>query len=151
VFKTNFVGDSYAYVSIVATSAVPVILSTAYVPGPISGPQLSRTVQVTCKPKAGTLTAGAMVVSSTADFKGFGITTDSFNSTNTVLFPGGLYNSTNAQDHGDVVTLSAATNSLNVGNGKVKGTARSVPGGTLDTGSGGPGPVGAGGWGGCQQ
>src|SRR5213082_358059 len=35
VFKTNFIGDSYSYVTITATSSIPVIISTAYVPGPI--------------------------------------------------------------------------------------------------------------------
>src|SRR5207245_1932323 len=53
VFKTNLVGDSYSYVTITATSSFPVIVSAAYVPGPISSPQLSRTVQVNCKPKPG--------------------------------------------------------------------------------------------------
>src|SRR5438445_1702193 len=49
--KTNFVGDSYSIVNIMISPAVatpaPVVVSTSHVPGPLSRPELSRTVQVT--------------------------------------------------------------------------------------------------------
>ena len=76
-----------------------------------------------------------MVVTDTVDFKGFGITTDSFQSTNTTLFPGGLYNALNALDHGDVSSTSRATNAINLANGKVKGTVHTGVNGAAQIGA----------------
>ena len=71
------------------------------------------------------------MVTDTVDFKGFGINIDSFQSTNLSLFPGGLYNSANALDHGAVGTTSRQTNAVNLGNGKVKGSVRTGPQGKI--------------------
>lgn len=136
--KTNYLGSNYYGVTINAANPTnPVVTSIGYVPGPLSGPMLTRTVQVTTSPIQGTVASGAMVVATTVDFKGFGINTDSFNSANTNLFPGGLYNSTNAMDHGDVSTVSGLTNSLTLGNGHVKGTVHTGPSGVASVGAGG--------------
>src|SRR6185436_15612479 len=55
VSKTNFLGTSYSAITIqippAVTNPYPVIISTAYVPGPISGPTLTRKVQLTTRPK----------------------------------------------------------------------------------------------------
>src|SRR5215467_2278389 len=60
--KTNFIGDSYSIVDIKIRPAVasldPVVVATAYVPGPVSGPKLTRTVQVTTKAKTMAGTGG---------------------------------------------------------------------------------------------
>src|SRR5436190_5960335 len=137
-YKTNVVGDSYSYVQIFTTSSVPAIVSTAYVPGPLGTPSLSRLVQVTCNPitSGGGNQSGAMVVSTFVNFNGQGITTDSFNSTNTALFPGGLYNAANAQDHGDVVSISP-TNVVDLGNGTIKGSVHTPPGQSASVGASG--------------
>jgi len=139
--KTNFLGASYSAVTIkvspAVTDACPVIVAAAYVPGPISTPALTRTVQIKTRAKGGSGLPGAMIVSTTVDFKGFGITTDSFNSTNSNYSSNGMYVASKAQDHGDVVTISSQTNVMNIGNGKIKGTAHTGAGGQAVVGSGG--------------
>lgn len=136
--KGNVLGDSSYTARIIVTNNVPpVIISTGNTPGPVSTAQLSRTVRVGTKPKSGQSVAGAMVVSTFVNFSGFNINTDSFDSTLTNLFPGGLYNSPNAMDHGDVWTTSSQTNDLSVGNGKIKGTIHTGIGGQPAVGSGG--------------
>jgi hypothetical protein len=136
--KTNTVTGGYSAVTIAtAGGSAPVIVAKAYVPGPLSTPTLTRTVQVKTKPRTGLGAAGAMVVSTTVDFKGFGITTDSFNSTNKQYSTAGLYDPSKASDHGDVTTLSSATNAVNIQNGKIKGTVHTRPGAQVQVTSGG--------------
>jgi hypothetical protein len=143
--KTNQLGTSYSVVTIIATNtAVPVILATAYVPGPIGTPNLTRTVQVTATPSTGLIPPGAMVVNTTVTFSGGGVSTDSYNSTNLVLFPGGRYNIANRQDKGDLVTLSDA-GSINIQNGSVRGRLHAASGVVGDVQING-GTVGSNGW-----
>jgi hypothetical protein len=146
--KTNFLGDSYSVVTIriypAVTDPYPVILSRARVPGPVSGPPLYRTVQVRTRPRPVILTPGAMVVLSTVDFSGQGISADSFISSDTNYSSGGLYDPRKARDHGDVVTLSSATNAIQVGNAKIKGIIRTGPDGQASVGANGS--VGDAGW-----
>jgi len=140
-WKTNILTDGvktngfYDVTIVVTDPANPVIVSKGYVDGPLGGSILCRTVQVRAQPITKSVPGGAMVVTDTVNFKGFGITTDSFQSTNTTLFPGGLYNSANALDHGDVSTTSRQTNAMNLANGKVKGTVHTGPNGVAQIGS----------------
>jgi hypothetical protein len=138
--KTNsFATDSSSYVvQIYSTSSVPTIVSTAQVPGPEGSLSLSRTVQVTCTPLSSgpTNLVGAMIVSTFVNFNGGGVNTDSFDSSNTNLFPGGYYNATNALDHGDVVSISP-TNTVDLGNGLIRGTVHTPPGVTPTVGASG--------------
>src|SRR5882762_6017948 len=75
--KTNFLTDSYSIVDIKVRPAVtnmdPVIVATAYVPGPLSRPALTRTVQVNTKPKSVAGNLVGMVVKTTIDLKGSGV------------------------------------------------------------------------------
>jgi hypothetical protein len=132
--KTNSLGDSYSVVTIqtapAVTNANPVILSTAYVPGPISTPALTRTVRVETKIRINPALKGAMVVTSTLDWAGQGCTSDSFDSSNTNYSTGGTYDPAKARDHGDISTLSSADGAINIGNGQVKGSVHTGPGGT---------------------
>jgi hypothetical protein len=140
-WKTNILTDGtytngYYDVMIITTNpSNPLIISTGFVSGPISSPTLMRTVQVMAQPITKSAPGGGMVVSDTVDFKGFGITTDSFQSTNLTLFPGGLYNSANALAHGDVSTTSRQTNAMNIANGKVNGSVHTGPYGSAQIGS----------------
>ncbi len=142
-WKTNILTDGtytngYYDVTIFTNNpSNPMIISTGYVSGPISSPILARTVQVTAQPVTKSTPAGAMVVTDTVDFKGFGISTDSFQSTNLTLFPGGIYNSTNALDHGDVSTTSRQTNAMSLGNAKIKGSVHTGPYGSAQIGASG--------------
>ena len=113
----------------------PVIVASSQVVGPIAGPPVFRTVQVQTRPKPLIPAPGAMVVLSTVDFAGGGITTDSFDSSNTNYSTGGMYDPKKARDHGDVVTLSSQVNLLDVGNGKVKGMVRTGPEGQASVGA----------------
>ena len=136
ILSTGSITTGYYDVTINTNDLVnPVIISTGYVDGPMSSARLSRTVQVNARPVTRSVPGGAMVVTDTVDFKGFGITTDSFQSTNLNLFPGGIYNSQNALDHGDVSTTSGQTNAMNIANGKVKGTIHTGVGGVAQIGA----------------
>jgi hypothetical protein len=143
--KTNWLGDSYSAVTIQITPAVtnecPLVTSTAYVPGPISTPPLSRTVRVETKMRINPALKGAMVVTSTMDWSGQGCTSDSFDSSNTNYSTGGVYDPAKARDHGDISTLSSADGAIDIGNGNVKGMVHTGPGGKQDVtatvGSGG--------------
>jgi len=138
-WKTNAYLGYYVQFQVppAVTNLYPVITAISYVPGPIGTPVISRTVRVKTTPITATFASGAMVVSDYVSFKGFGITTDSFQSTNLTLFPGGIYNKTNAMDHGDVSSTSSIANKVNVQNAKVHGTLHTAPGQTAIAGSGG--------------
>lgn len=136
--KSNYLGSSYYSTTIVVTNnSPPVIVSKGYVLAPLSNSRILRTVQVTTLPKTGLNSPGAMVVSSTVNFNGYNISTDSFDSSNTNYSTGGLYDPKKATDHGDVVTLSGGVNAIDVGNGKIKGTVHSAPGGSPKVGAAG--------------
>src|SRR5215831_651018 len=87
-WKTNILTDGvrtngYYDVTILTNNpAYPLIFSTGYVYGPLSSPVLQRTVKVKAQPITMSTPSGGMMVTDTVDFKGFGITVDSFQSTN---------------------------------------------------------------------
>jgi len=150
LFKTNiYLGSSYYNVFIysqsnsaapLADSKHPVIISSGFVPGPISTPMLSRTVQLQAAPITKVVPDGAMVVRTTVDVSGYNVSTDSYQSTNQTLFPGGLWNAANRMDHGDVSTLSSDSSALNLQNGKFRGSVHTPPSWTASSaniGSGG--------------
>jgi len=140
-WKTNLLTDGtrtngyYDATIIIANPNNPVIVSTGYVNGPLSSPVLQRAVRVATQPITRSTPGGAMVVTDTVDFKGAGVTTDSFQSTNLVLFPGGIYNATNALDHGDVSSTSKLTNMVNIGNATIKGSVHTSPNGNVQIGA----------------
>ena len=140
-WKMNILTDgtrtnSYYDVTILTNNpANPLIISTGYVYGPLSSPVVQRTVKVMTQPISMSAPSGGMIVTDIIDFKGFGITVDSFQSTNLALFPGGIYNAGNALGNGAVGTTSRQANAINLGNGKVKGTVHTGPGGVVQIGS----------------
>src|SRR2546426_9617374 len=83
-WKTNILTDGvrtngyYEVIINTNSTANPWIISTGYVSGPLSSPVLKRAVQVKAQAITKSTPSGAMVVTDTVDFKGFGITTDSF-------------------------------------------------------------------------
>lgn len=137
-WKTNVLGESGYDVRIIVTNnAPPLIVSKGVVPGPISTPNLARTVQVRTKPKAGLGFPAAMVVVTTMDLSGSGIATDSFNSADTNYNTGGVYDPKKARDNGDIQTLSGGINAIQVDNGRIKGTVHTAAGGSAQMGPGG--------------
>src|SRR5258706_559987 len=136
--KSNYLGSSYYSTTIIVTNNnPPIILSKGYVTAPISNSKILRTVQITTAPKPGIDAPGAMVVSTAINFNGFNISTDSFDSSNTNYSTAGLYDANKAEDHGDVVTLSSGLNAIDVGNGKIKGSVHTAPGGVPKIGASG--------------
>ena len=143
--KTNTLGNSYSVITIqvppAVTNTCPVILSTGFVPGPISTPPLSRTVRIETRMRINPALKGAMVVTSTLDWAGQGCTSDSFDSSNTNYSTAGMYDPKKARDHGDISTLSSAVRAINIGNGQVKGMVHTGVSGAQDVtatiGSGG--------------
>jgi len=148
-WKTNAYLGYYVQFQVppAVTNLYPVITAISYVPGPIGTPAISRTVRVKTTPISATFASGAMVVTDGVTFDGSGVTTDSFQSTNLTLFPGGLYNSTNAMDHGDVSSTSTnGNNSVYLGNAKVHGSVHTALGQTATIVEGASGSVGDNAW-----
>jgi hypothetical protein len=138
--KTNYIGNDYYGVIIDETVHTnPIIYSTGYVAGPISSPALTRSVRIKTKPKTATMVNGSMIVKSTIDFKGNGVGSDSFNSSDTNHWPGGIYTNISSwysnMDHGDITTLSSKANMVTINSGSVKGVIHTAPGGLASVGS----------------
>ena len=127
--KQQFEGSYYTVVINKSNPTNPVITATGFVPVSYSTQIVSRAVQVVTQPKPAFPIKAPMIVVNTFDAHGYNIRTDSFDSSLTNLFPGGIYNTTNAMDHGDIVTLSTNNDSVHIGNAKVKGQVRTPPGG----------------------
>ena len=118
-------GTSYYQVFITNgfAGANPVIISKGYVLGPIGSPILSRTVRVETQPRKTFPVKGPMIVKQSFNSNGNNVGTDSFDSTL------GPYDPATAGTNGDVVSLTTNANSIIIGNGKIKGTVRTPPGG----------------------
>jgi len=129
--KQQFDGSYYTVVinKPISPSTNPVITATGFVPVPLSSQVVSRTVQVVTKPKPAFPIKAPMIVVSGFTANGYNIGTDSFDSSLTNLFPGGIYNSANAMDDGDIISLSTNNGAVKIGNAKVKGQVRTPPGG----------------------
>ena len=120
-------GDSYyeVYITNAFVGANPVIVSSGHVPGPIGSPGLTRTIRIEARPRATFPVKGPMIVMQSFDSNGNNVGTDSFDSTV------GPYNPSVTGTNGDVVTLTTNANSVVVGNGNIRGSVRTPPGGTL--------------------
>jgi hypothetical protein len=135
VGKTNYVGSSYYSVNIqtapAVTNVAPVVTSTAYVAGPVSGPSLSRTIQVITAAKPSSGGRGAIISNGPINFSGFNVTVDAFDSSNTNYSTGGQYDPNKRLANGDIIAASTATNAIDIGDSKVYGTIHTEPGVTV--------------------
>lgn len=114
--------DGSSYEVMFSDDPQPEIVSTGYAPIPLKSTTLSRTIIVTTANSP--LFVNGMTAQTTIDFKGNGIETDSYDSKDPLKSTNGKYDPAKAQDHGDVATNSGITNSLDSGNGKIKGRIR---------------------------
>ena len=121
--STNFYGGGYS-VLVGGPSNIVTITSTGMVTAPLSGTTLRRVVQVTAPFTSGFQLGIAAITSITMN--GNNITTDSYDSSDTNDFPGGLYNSLHRMDHGDVASLD--TNFFSIGNANIMGKVHMPPG-----------------------
>ena len=76
------------------------------------------------------LFAGAITARSNITMEGTGVYTDSYDSSDTNDFPGGLWNATNRLGNGDIAVGNGSVNSVNILNSKVMGKV-STQGGTI--------------------
>jgi len=101
--RTNALIGGYYSANIFPDIPGPTIISTGYTTVPYFGKQIVRTVEVTTSIKpllANTITALSNVTS-----VGSGLVVDSYDSSDLVRFPGGIYNSANRMAGGDVASL----------------------------------------------
>ena len=151
VSKTNFLGTSYSAITIqippAVTNPYPVIISTAYVPGPISGPTLTRKVQVNTRPKTAGV-GGGIIVKGTVSPGGSKVVIDSFDSSNTNYSTGGLYDSTKAKANANITSISSVSNAMTISEMTVYGTVHTVYGvqPIVDTSRQGTGSIGDANW-----
>ena len=147
----RFLGDDYYDVYVTNINNTPVISSKGYTRWYYNGGssfqqtyasvalnQSTAPVMVARKVNVGTRTDPlfnvAMAAIEQIDFAGKNVQTDSFDSCNSLYNDGGLYpyNYPDRQlANGDVVTDLAILDSLNVGNAKIKGQAKTGPTGTM--------------------
>jgi len=133
--QRNFTDGSYFYVTLYnATANNPVIYSQGYVLSPLNTNQyISRMVKV-CTTNVSGWTY-AIAATGTITMSGGGIV-DGFDSRN-----GAYSTATNRNATGEIATTSTAANALNIGTGKVFGTATTGPGGTISLSGGAIGDV----------
>jgi hypothetical protein len=74
------------------------------------------------------LFTGALAVRESISFNGGGVRVDSFDSADPLASTNGQYDPAKTRDLGDIMTISALTNSLYLGNAKIRGVLRVPPG-----------------------
>jgi len=158
-YVRRYINDSYYDVYITNVNNKPVINSLGFTPWHYNGgtapqqtyaavggvsqqasvsPMTSRSVNVGTR--IDPLVNVAMAALEQIDFNGNNVQTDSFDSSNPLYNDNGGYPAAypnRQRDQGDVVTDLAIINSLNVGNAKIKGSAKTGPNGTLGIGPNG--------------
>lgn len=114
----------------------PVIYATGYVTIPALSTTVSRAIRATTANNS--LFRGAMVAIDTIDFKGNGVETDSFDSTDPNYNTGGLYDKAKRKAGGDVASTEGI---INVQNANIMGTLYTGPDGSYKVGNGSVGDV----------
>lgn len=151
----RFLANNYYDVFITNSAMTPSIRAIGYVrwnniyasaapqamfaSGGIDVPTPVVTRRVDVKTKIDPVFNVAMAAIKSIDFNGKNVATDSFDSSDPLystngLYPTGITSMTKA--NGDVVTDDVVTNSLSVGNAKIKGVVKTGPQGTIDINNG---------------
>lgn len=127
--RTNLYGGIYSVLLYGSTSNAT-ITSTGTVTAPLSGTELSRVIQVTA-PFTSAFQVGIASITTVTLTGGSKLTIDSYDSSDTNLFPGGLYNVTNREDRGDIAVLTNSGGAFSLGNASIMGIVHTAPGGTM--------------------
>jgi hypothetical protein len=106
-----------SYSVVYTTDPLPTIYSTGYVTIPSLSAQLTRTIKITTRTYP--LFAGAMSVLYNINLNGNGVTTDSFDSSNTNLSTNGRYDPSKTSTNGTIASLLGI---VNVGNANIHGS-----------------------------
>jgi Tfp pilus assembly protein PilX len=120
------------YAAAITADAMPTIYATGYVQLPTMTNSIIRTIKVNTK-MAG-LFRGAMAARVNVDFKGFNVSTDSFDSNDPNHSTNGLYDAAKRKANGDVASTAGF---INVQNAKVMGTLFTAPNGSYEVGANG--------------
>ena len=99
------------------------------------GPTISRAVKVRLQPS--TKFPVAMMSLNKLDLNGNNVYTDSFDSSDPTKSTNGRYDSAKKQANGDIASNDTVTNSVDIGNADIYGTASTGPGGTVKMGKNG--------------
>ena len=137
-WKRRFLGLNYYSVTI-NTNYPPSFVSEGYVRLLPKTMYLKRTVEVTLVNQG--MWRGAMLVKGRITLSGNGVTTDSFNSTNSALSTDGQYDPAKRSENGNIASNSRLPDCVNVGNGDVYGSINTGPGGTSSIGNGSVGSL----------
>jgi hypothetical protein len=141
--RTSLYGGSYNLVVLGGNSSAT-ISSTGMINTAVSGAAISRTVQVIATRTSAFQVAIAALQGVTMNGGGSGkLVVDSYDSSDTNKFPGGLYLKKNRQNHGDVATLQPSGTWFSLGNANIMGKLHSGPGGTVQQAEAGLGPNGS--------
>lgn len=136
--KRSVLAEGYADVTIIATNSLnPLIVSRGVVGGALSAPSVARTVAVRAAPKTVGGVPGAMIVTTTVNFSGFNVRSDSFDSSDPNYSTDGRYDPLKAKDNGDISTTSGTINDMSLGNAKIKGKVHTGPASQPEIGSNG--------------
>ena len=143
-YKKNYVDAKQYYEVHIKKIQPPVIVSTGYVPAPLSSTTyVKRRVRVTT---TGGTSGGAAIISKGPIYlSGNNVTIDSFDSTDPAASTGGKWDPAKARDKADVITMAhdgVTANkkpiyALDVGDADIKGHVAIVPGATINMTSGG--------------
>ena len=123
--------DGY-YDVMMTADPLPYIYATGYVKVPTFSAPIQRAVMV--RTTFERLFNYAMAAKVNVDFKGFGVETDSFDSSDANFSTGGLYDPAKRKANGDVASTEGL---LSVGNAKVMGTLFTGPEGSYSLGANG--------------
>jgi len=143
-FKQNYVDGRGYYVVNIRSIQLPVIVSTGYVPAPLSlANYVKRRVRVTTT--GGAPIAAAVVSKGAISLSGNNVTIDSFNSTDPTASTNGKWDPLKARDKGNVITMAhdgLTSNgkplyALDIGDADIKGHVSVIPGATVNLTSGG--------------
>ena len=135
-YKERYVDSGSYYQVAIQQADPPVIVSTGYVPAPRSSASyVKRRVRVNTQRQW--LFGKGVAAKGAVDLAGNDLSTDSFDSSDSLFSTNGKYDSAKALDHGDAGTNSELINSLSGGNANIKGRISTGPGGTMAIGANG--------------
>jgi Tfp pilus assembly protein PilX len=148
--KKNYVDSQNFYDVSIKPTHPPVIVSTGYVPAPISSGHVKRRVRVTTT--GGPVTGAAVISKGPISLSGNGVTIDSFDSTDPAASTDGKWDPLKAGDGADVITLARdgltangkPIYALDVGDADIKGHVTAPSGSTINVTAGGS--VGSSSW-----
>jgi hypothetical protein len=143
-FKKNYVDAGRYYEVNIKLIAPPVIVSTGYIPAPLSTTTyIKRRVRVTTS--GGTPIDAAIISKGPIMLSGNNVTVDSFDSSDSAGSTGGKYDAAKAGDRGNLITMGhdglTANNkpiyALDVGDADIKGHVVTLPSETINVTAGG--------------